>query len=128
MKLNKQQINALVNKFYNELTTEYNKINEVFKNEQLKKFKSDYEKGVKLLKNNSFLETININLSDLCVVQLCRKDSFDDYTGKYNFRHVIKDIVRNTPSMSTITNDIILATIDSTSVDEIMKNLKQKYK
>lgn len=36
MKLNKQQIEALASKFYNELITEYNKLNEVFKNEQLK--------------------------------------------------------------------------------------------
>lgn len=128
MKLNKQQINALANKFHNELKSEYNKINEVFKNEQLKKFKPDYEKGIKLLKDNSFLEAININLSNSDAVQLCRKDTFDDYISKYNFKNVIKSIKRNIPCVETIINDIILATIDSTSVDEIMKTLKQKYK
>lgn len=128
MKLNKQQIDALANKFHNELKENYDKINKAFRNEQLKKFKLDYEKGIKLLKDNSFLEAVNINISKDYAVQLYRKDSFDDYTSKYNFRNVIKDLVRNTPSISTITNDIILATIDSTSVDEIMKNLKQKYK
>lgn len=128
MKLNKQQINALANKFYNEFITEYNKVNEVFKNEQLKKFKPDYEKGIKLLKNNTWLDSININISDSHSVQLFRKDSFDNYTNKYNFKNVIKNIVRNKPSISIITNDIILATIDSTCVDEIMEKLKQKYK
>ena len=127
MKLNKQQIHALASKFYNELITEYNKINEVFKNEQLKKFKPDYEKGIKLLKNNPFLNSINIDVSNYAI-QLGKKDSFEDYTDSYYFRNVIKDIKRNTPSKETIINDIILATIDSTCVDEIMEKLKQKYK
>jgi len=128
MKLNKQQINALASKFYNELKEDYNKVNNVFKEEQLKKFKPDYEKGVRLMKNNSFLESIEINISDKYYVKLERNDNFDDYISKYNFKNVIKNIERKIPSIETIINDIILATIDSTSVDEIMKNLKQKYK
>jgi hypothetical protein len=128
MKLNKQQINALASKFYNELKEDYNKVNNVFKEEQLKKFKPDYEKGVRLMKNNSFLESIEINISDKYSVKLERNDNFDDYISKYNFKNVIKNIERKIPSIETIINDIILATIDSTSVDEIMKNLKQKYK
>jgi len=128
MKLNNQQINALASKFYNELKEDYNKVNNVFKEEQLKKFKPDYEKGVRLMKNNSFLESIEINISDKYSVKLERNDNFDDYISKYNFKNVIKNIERKIPSIETIINDIILATIDSTSVDEIMKNLKQKYK
>lgn len=128
MKLNKQQINALASKFYNELKEDYNKVNNVFKEEQLKKFKPDYEKGVRLMKNNSFLESIEINISDKYSVKLERNDNFDDYISKYNFKNVIKNIERKIPSIETIINDIILATIDSTSTDEIMKNLKQKYK
>lgn len=128
MKLNKQQINALASKFYNELKEDYNKVNNVFKEEQLKKFKPDYEKGVRLMKNNSFLKSIEINISDKYSVKLERNDNFDDYISKYNFKNVIKNIERKIPSIETIINDIILATIDSTSVDEIMKNLKQKYK
>lgn len=128
MKLNKQQINALASKFYNELKEDYNKVNNVFKEEQLKKFKPDYEKGVRLMKNNSFLESIEINISDKYSVKLERNDNFDDYISKYNFKNVIKNIERKIPSIETIINDIILATIDSTSADEIMKNLKQKYK
>ena len=128
MKLNKQQIEALASKFYNELITQYNKLNEVFRNEQLKKFKPDYEKGIKLLKNNSFLQSIHIKINDTGLVELKINNTFKDFTNHYWFRNSIKNIERNIPSKETITNDIILATIDSTSVDEIMKNLKQKYK
>lgn len=128
MKLNKQQINALASKFYNELITEYNRVNEIFKKEQLKKFKPDYEKGVKLLKDNPFLNSININVSNYAI-QLSRKTSFENYINNYSFRtYLIKGIERDIPTKRDIENDIILATIDSTSVDEIMKILKQKYK
>jgi len=128
MKLNKQQIEALANKFYDELITEYNKVNEIFKNEQLKKFKPDYEKGIKLLKNNLFLKSIDIEIPDDKSAELKKDYTFKDFTDSYWVRNSLKDIERNIPSIETITNDIILATIDSTSVDEIMKNLKQKYK
>lgn len=128
MKLNKQQINALASKFYNELITEYNSVNEIFKKEQLQKFKPDYEKGIKLLKNNPFLNSINIDVSNYAI-QLGKKDSFENYINSYSFKtYLIKNIKRDIPSKETIINDIILATIDSTSVDEIMKTLKQKYK
>lgn len=128
MKLNKQQINALASKFYDELITQYNKLNEVFRNEQLKKFKPDYEKGIKLLKDNPFLNSININVSNYAI-QLSRKTSFENYINNYSFRtYLIKGIERDIPTKRDIENDIILATIDSTSVDEIMKTLKQKYK
>lgn len=128
MKLNKQQIEALASKFYNELITEYNKINEVFRNEQLKKFKPNYEKGIKLLKNNLFLKSIYIEIPNDDSAELKKDYTFKDFTDSYWIRNSLKDIERNIPSIETITNDIILATIDSTSVDEIMKNLKQKYK
>jgi len=128
MKLNKQQINALASKFYNEFITEYDKVNEVFKNEQLKKFKPDYEKGIKLLKNNAWLNSININISETYVAQLDKNNTFEDFSNNYRFKYILKNITRKIPSIAEITSDIILATIDSTSVDEIMKNLKQKYK
>lgn len=128
MKLNKQQIEALANKFYDELITEYNKVNEIFKNEQLKKFKPNYEKGIKLLKDNSFLKSIDIKIDADKSAELKKDYTFKDFTDSYWIRNSLKDIERNIPSIETITNDIILATIDSTSVDEIMKNLKQKYK
>jgi len=128
MKLNKQQIEALASKFYNELKEDYNRVNNVFRNEQLKKFKPDYEKGIKLLKNNLFLKSIDIEIPDDKSAELKKDYTFKDFTDSYWVRNSLKDIERNIPSIETITNDIILATIDSTSVDEIMKNLKQKYK
>ena len=80
------------------------------------------------MKTNIWLTSISINITNDYSAELRNNDSFEDYTDSYYFRNVIKDIKRNIPTKETIINDIILATIDSTSVDEIMKTLKQKYK
>ena len=80
------------------------------------------------MKTNIWLTSISIDITNDYSAELRNNDSFEDYTDSYYFRNVIKDIKRNIPTKETIINDIILATIDSTSVDEIMKTLKQKYK
>ncbi len=55
-----------------------------------------------------------------------RTDTFEDYCEDWSFEKVIK-ISEKQISKNDIKNDIILATIDSTSVDDIMKILKTKY-
>jgi len=90
--------------------------------------KHDIEKGIKLLKNNSFLNSIKVYINDKNFVYLDKNYSFEEFLDDYSFSNIIKNIKKEVPSKKDIVNDIILATIDSTSVDEIMKNLKLKYK
>ncbi len=126
MNLNKTQIDALANKFYNEIKNKLSEKIEADKIKQLAKYKANYEKGIKLLKENLWLDKIEINLNKSYAATLRRTDTFEDYCEDWSFEKVIK-ISEKQISKNDIKNDIILATIDSTSVDDIMKILKTKY-
>jgi hypothetical protein len=127
MNLNKTQIDALSDKFYNEITSKNEESNKLKRDKQLEKFRPNYLKGIKLLKDNSWLSSIDINISKSESVTLNSEESFEDYTSSWEFNSLIKDIDSEI-SKSDIKNDIILATIDSTSVEEIMNSLNKKYK
>lgn len=126
MKLDKRQITALASKFQYEINTNIDKYNKENKSKQLEKFRSDYDKGVKLLENNKYLSEIDIIIGKGYSVSLNRGKSFEKYTSSYSFNNVInkKDEVR----LSDIEQDIVLSTINSQSIEDIIKVLESKYK
>ena len=126
MNLNKTQIEALTDKFYSEIKDKYNEINSKKRIAQLEKYRPNYEKGIKLLKENSWLTSIDITVKKDESVNLELNYSFEDYTNDYLFTRLLED--NKEISKNGIKNDIILATIDSTSIDDIMNTLKKKYK
>lgn len=126
MKLDKKQINALAQSFYKEIQDKIEKANKDSREKQLEKFRPYYDKGIQILKNNKFIESIFINIGNGYSVELKSTNSFDEFTDDYSFDYVIKK--RNNAIVSDIENDIILATIDAKSVDDITKILKNKYK
>lgn len=126
MKLDKRQISALADSFYKEIKPKIHKENEANRIKQLQKFKPDYEKGLKILQGNKFIKTISIDIGKNYQVELTRTKTFESYTGSYPFRYLIDDV--KSIDKSDIERDIVLATIDSSSVDDIMKFLKNKYK
>jgi len=126
MKLDKRQINALAQSFYKEIKSKLDKANKEKRSKQLEKFRADYDKGLELLKDNKYLSSININISSHSAVNLSRNKSFDNYTGNYSFNELLDKEVDI--KLSDTERDIVLATIDSSSVDDIMKFLKNKYK
>lgn len=95
MKLNNTQINALADKFYSEIKEKINKTNEENKIKQLYKFKDNYNKGIKLLKDNPFLNSINIIIAKNTNVNLDRDETFESYVNHYNFNRFIKDKKRS---------------------------------
>lgn len=127
MKLNNQQINALASKFFCELKEKYNEINEISRAEQVEKFRSNYNKGIDILNNNKFLASVEITISDDYSITLNRNESFEEYLDCYRIRDLVKR--KQVPvTIDTLKNDIILATIDTSSIDEIMEVLVKKYK
>ena len=128
MKLTKNQIDALANKFYNDIKIELDKKQEFEKEKKLKQYKDVYNKGVKILKDNNFINCIEVNCKigkNTHPISLYAKSTFKEFTDNYIFKHLFKD---NEASIDKIKEDIILATIDSKSVDDIMKVLTNKYK
>jgi hypothetical protein len=126
MKLDKRQINALATSFYKEIKTKLNKTNKENYSKSLEKFRANYNKGVKILNTNKFIKELEICIGVNHYVDLKRNQSFENYTNAYSFRRMLeKDIDFN---ISDIEQDIVLATIDSGSIEDIMKVLKTKYK
>jgi len=126
MKLNKTQISALANKFYGEIKGDIDKKNKEVRLKSIEKFRPDYNKGVELLKDNDFLSQIHIKISKDYSVHLNRKDTFESYTKAYNFNYILDKKIEI--KLSDIEQNIILATIDAQSIEDIMKTLKSKYK
>lgn len=127
MKLNKTQINALAVSFKKEidikLEKEYLKAQEL----QMKSFCCLYDKGIKLLKDNNFLSEITINISKKRNGNVClnRKNTLKSWINNWGFKQLLET---DSISIKDIEQDIILATIDSQSIEDIMKVLKNKYK
>jgi hypothetical protein len=126
MKLNKEQINAIAYEFYSKLEEENNKLNDKSIKEQQEKFRPSYNKGIKLLEKNDWLESIDI-LDQKIKISLSRGESFEDYLDNWNVRQVINH-KSLTVSMKDIANAIILATIEANNLDEVMEVLKNKFK
>jgi acetone carboxylase gamma subunit len=126
MKLNKEQINAIAYEFYSKLEEENRKLNEKLIKEQQEKFRPTYNKGIKLLEKNDWLESIDI-LDQKIKISLSRGESFEDYLDNWNVRQVINH-KSLTVSMKDIANAIILATIEANNLDEVMEVLKNKFK
>ena len=130
MKLNNQQITALAGKFYSELVEKTEKIKKEERTKLTEQFRANYNKGIKLLEKNDFVDNINISISKSKTATLTRNKSFESYINDWSIKnHLNEQIgVGKEPSVSNIKEDIILATIDTSSVEEIMKVLKEKYK
>ena len=130
MKVNNQQITSLAGKFYSELVEKTEKIKKEERTKLTEQFRANYNKGIKLLEKNDFVDNINISISKSKTATLTRNKSFESYINDWSIKnHLNEQIgVGKEPSVSNIKEDIILATIDTSSVEEIMKVLKEKYK
>lgn len=140
MKLNKEQRLALVTRIKQLAKEEQNKFVEQVKKawmpsdnyialkKQLKKLQKETDKALELINKH-------YNNSDNCIVRIGY--DHDSYTDKYIDEYLkriegfeIDQLCKNKPKFdfTYLENDIILATIDGESVDEIVKNALTKYR
>ena len=140
MKLNKEQRLALVTRIKQLAKEEQNKFieqvekawmpsdNYVALKKQLKKLQKETDKAIEIINKH-------YNNSDNRIVRIGY--NHDSYTDKYIDerlkqieRFEIDQLCENKPKFdfTYLENDIILATIDGESVDEIVKNALTKYR
>lgn len=140
MKLNKEQRLALVTRIKQLAKEEQNKFIEQVENawmpsdnyvalkKQLKKLQKETDKALEIINKH-------YNNSDNRIVRIGY--NHDSYTDKYIDerlkqieRFEIDQLCENKPKFdfTYLENDIILATIDGESVDEIVKNALTKYR
>lgn len=140
MKLNKEQRLALVTRIKQLAKEEQNKFVEQVKKawmpsdnyialkKQLKKLQKETDKALEIINKH-------YNNSDNRIVRIGY--NHDSYTDKYIDeclkqieRFEIDQLCKNKPKFdfTYLENDIILATIDGESVDEIVKNALTKYR
>jgi hypothetical protein len=127
MKLNNNQINALASDFYKKLDDKYTEANQKARKIELEKFRSDYNKGIKFLKANTFINNLSIKISDNYTALLQINMSFEEYTKSHTFNYVI-ETKKVSIGLESIKRDIILSTIDAKSLDDIIEKLEEKYK
>jgi len=128
MKLNNQQINALASKFFNELQLLNFEQNKKRREIEIESYRKIYDKAFSLFKENKFLESITITITSEVSVGISRNTSFQKFTENYKFSALLKSKVTLKTTVDDIKNDIILATIETSSIDEIMEVLTKKYK
>jgi hypothetical protein len=140
MKLNKEQRLALVTRIKQLAKEEQNKFieqvekawmpsdNYVALKKQLKKLQKETDKALEIINKH-------YNNSDNRIVRISY--DHDSYTDKYIDEYLkrierfeIDQLCKNKPEFdfTYLENDIILATIDGESVDEIVKNALTKYR
>lgn len=129
MKLTNQQIDALAQKFCNDYLQENLKVSKKQEQKIKQSFKPFYDKGVKILEANSdILNSITLKMFTI-TSELKLSMTFESFTKNWSIKSYIESKLKTKKlDKSEIRQDIILATIDNSSIEEIMKTLTKKYK
>jgi hypothetical protein len=127
MKLNKEQVSAIAYEFYSKLKEENDKLNKKLIKDQEEKFRPDYNKGIKLLEKNDWLDSVDISVAPGRSATVTKEKSFEKFLMDWDVQRLIEtkglDI-----SLTDIKNSIVLATIEANNLDEVMEVLKNKFK
>jgi hypothetical protein len=111
VKLTKTQIDALTSKIGNEISKVISDENKILKQETIEKFlKTDVGKAVTKV-NSAFFKHEPMSA---CTIENLALRYFNVTTKAH-------------PSHTSIYNDIVLSSIDSTSLDELITSIKAKY-
>jgi hypothetical protein len=128
MKLNNAQITALADKFRKELLenktiVEKQEVEKYYKNK-----KPLFISCLKLLQKNTFLTKVTVSLEKNYEASVTKESKYNNWINSYNMINNLINLKIVIPTIEEVKTDIILATIDAQSVEDIMKTLKSKYK
>lgn len=128
MKLNNQQITALADKFRQELI----KNKEVFEKEEIEKYylskKLLFNASIKILEKNPFLNKVEVKLEKGYSNSINKDSKYNNWISTYNMANNLLGLKISVPTIEELKTNIVLATIESDSVEEIMGILKTKFK
>ncbi len=122
MKLTHAQINAVVSKIKAELS----KIREAAAAKIIKDISND-------ILNSSFIKKLPIEVSsfkltyDDKTIEVIRKPDNVFTVSEWDLRYFVNEQLKPTPSFEMIQTDVILETIESTNLDQLITRLVKKY-
>lgn len=132
MKLSKQQISALANQIYNSIDFE-----KVTRKKQIDWFKSseslEYRKTIRplFLKAKELIEKYGFDeikfKGDTIREHTTEEDFFTSMRYGYNNSTVSWRLKISNPTQSLIENEIVLASIDAKTVEELTSRIMKKY-
>lgn len=127
IKLNKTQINVLAQEIYSELEKEANKYKETSEYINFEDSLKNTEKAKLYKKLTKVFDEIPKNWRSLSHNHYCRSITcfYDEFVKAELNKAYPK---ANIPSVSQIENKIILKTIDSPNVDELIASVKESFK
>jgi hypothetical protein len=133
-KLNLTQINALSKKIYDDLNKARN--SKIVTADDLENHLDRLPENLLHAGENLLICIKSLKELQEEYVQVCRENSVDFYTSNYatsilnvknSYRNYLNRNLGFVPSVDTIKQDIILATIDSDNMEDIINSVKSKY-
>lgn len=127
MKLNNQQVSALAERIYSQISSKINEENKQLENDPIKfkKWTSENKKYVQalvgMIENSRTLET----LEEDCYYSRHFSEMKIDVVLKNKFKSTLE--LKNYPSTNVIKQDIILETIECENIDAVINKLVDKY-
>ncbi len=122
MKLDRSQIDAVVSKIKAELS----KIREAAAAKIIKDISND-------ILNSSFIKKLPIEVSsfkltyDDKTIEVIRKPDNVFTVSEWDLRYFVNEQLKPTPSFEIIQTDVILETIESINLDQLITRLVEKY-
>ncbi len=127
MKLTKLQIEALAESIVKEFEEKRGLEKNQLLEKQLEDFKPTFNKSQEIFKKYPEVQSVNISYIDR-KIEIYRESKLLGFKNSWELKDIIKDKMKPRLTLGEVERAIILSTIDTKSVDEIIDKVKNKFK